>query len=161
MRRAIFHPSFFILIDPLRAIPFQARKAYCESVKRRQVLLIQMQSLLSDGLRHIFMGLDDIDLVCLACPEVEKIDAWVIHLHPDMVILAGEKEDELTRRLILNLLNQYSEIPIAWVELETNVLHVYTSQALTATSAELINAIRKIDSSRMEIVPFDEQSGSG
>ena len=130
-------------------------------MKKRQVLLIQMQPLLGEGLQRIFQKLEDVDLVCLPCPDLDKIDVCVKNLHPDMVLLAGEKEDDRATRLILNMLKQYEDIPIVWVELETNVLRLYTSHSLTATSAELINTIRENDAGRMEIYPLEKNSKSG
>jgi len=130
-------------------------------VKKRQVLLIQMLPLLGEGLQRIFQKLEDVDLVCLPCPDLDKIDACVKNIHPDMVLLAGEKEDDRAMHLILNMLKQYEDIPIVWVELETNVLRLYTSHSLTATSAELINTIRENDASRMEIYPLEKNSKSG
>ncbi len=119
-----------------------------------------MQPLLSDGLRHIFMEQEDVDLVCLTYPGPEKIDDFKHHLHPDMVLLAGEKEDEQAARLILEMLQQYQEIPIVLIELETNILHLYTSRSLTATSADLLNAFREHFVRRTDINPAEEKSKS-
>ncbi len=127
-------------------------------MKRRQLLLIQMQPLLSEGLRHIFMEQEDVDLVCLTVPDLEKIDDWPRHFHADMVVLAGEKEDERAARLILDMLQQYEDVPVMWIELETNVLHLYTSRSLTATSAALIQAIRESNARRLESHPLAETS---
>ncbi len=117
-----------------------------------------MQPLLSEGLRLIFLAQEDVDLVCLTYPDLAKIDDWPHHLHADMVLLAGEKEDERAAHLILDMLQQYEDIPIVWIELETNVFRVYTSRSLTATSAALIQAIREGTANRVEIYPLDETS---
>ncbi len=130
---------------------------YPKSVKRHQVLLIQLQPLLGEGLQHIFMEQEDVDLVCLTYPDLEKIDDWLHHLQADMVLLAGEKKDERATRLILDMLQQYQDIPIVWIDLETNILQLYTSRSLTATSAGLLNAIRENSAKRMRKRPPEEQ----
>ncbi len=112
-------------------------------MEKRQVLLVQMHPLLGEGLQRIFQQLEDVDLVCLACTDLPEIDACLNHIHPDMVLLAGEKEDDPATHLIANMLKHYEDIPIVWVELETNILRLYTSHSLSANSAELIHAIRK------------------
>ena len=129
-------------------------------MKKRQVLLIQMQPLLGEGLRQIFQKLEDVDLVCLPCADIQKVDECLKNIHPDLVLLAGEKEDDSTARLILNLLKQYEDITIVWVELETNILRLYTSHTLTANSAELISAIRQNNPHQTEIYPIEKKSRS-
>ncbi len=127
-------------------------------MNRRQILLIQMHPLLSEGLRYIFMEQEDVDLACLTYPDLEKIDDWQHHLHADIILLAGEREDERAARLILDLLQNYDDIPIVWIELETNVFRVYTSRSLTATSASLIQAIRESNARRVGNYPLEETS---
>ncbi len=122
------------------------------------MLLIQMQPLLSEGLRLIFLEQEDIDLVCLTYADLEKMDDWPHHLHADIILLAGEKEDEQATHLILDMLQQYEDIPIVWIELETNVFRIYTSRSLTATSSSLIQAIRASNTNRVEVYPLEETS---
>ncbi len=130
-------------------------------MKKRQVLLIQMQSLLGEGLERIFQQLEDVDLVSLPCADPQTIDECVKHTHPDIVLVADEKDSDRGTRLILGMLKQYDDIPIVWVSLESNVLRVYTSHSLTASSAELIQAIRGNEASRMEIYAPQKKSRSG
>ena len=129
-------------------------------MEKRQVLLIQLQPLLGEGLAQIFQKLEDVELVSLPCVDLQEIDACLKNFHPDMVLLAGEKEDDKSARLILNLLNQYEDITIVWVELQSNILRLYTSHSLTASSTELINAIRKNHPHKTEIYPLDKKSGA-
>src|SRR5512142_1452332 len=112
-------------------------------MEKRQVLLIQMQPLLGQGLQLIFQKLEDVNLICLECTNLPEIDACLNHTRPDIVLLAGEKEDDPATHLIANMLRHYEDIPIVWIELETNILRLYTSHSLSANSAELIHAIRK------------------
>ena len=90
-------------------------------MEKRQVVLIQMQPLLGEGLQRIFQNLEDVDLVCLPCTELVEIDACLEDVHPDIVLLAGDKEDDQSTHLISSLLKRYENIPIVWVELETKI----------------------------------------
>ncbi len=127
-------------------------------MKRRQLLLVQMQPLLSEGLRLLFLEQEDVDLVCLTYTDLEKMDDWPRHLHADIILLAGEKEDERAERLIMDMLQQYEDVPVVWIVLETTVFRVYTSRTLTATSASLIQAIRESNARRVKMVPLKETS---
>ena len=122
------------------------------------MILIQMQPLLGEGLQRIFQNLDDVNLVCLACTELPEINACLENIHPDMVLLAGEKEDDQATHLISTLLKRYENIPIVWIELETTQLRLFTSHSLTANSTELINVIRENDTRHVEIYSMDRKS---
>lgn len=120
-------------------------------MKKRQVLLIRLQPLLGEGLQRIFQAMEEIELVCLDGIDPQTIDLCLHDLHPAMVLLAGEKEDDQSLHLISHLLKQYEDIPVVWAELETTLLRLYTSHSLTANSAELIHAIREQNSRSFEI----------
>lgn len=126
-------------------------------MNKRQVVLIQMQPLLGEGLQRIFQKLDDVDLVNLPCTELMEIDACLDDVYPDIILLAGEKEDDQVTLLISTLLKRYENIPIVWVELETTRLRLFTSHSLTANSAELIAAIRENDMRHVEIYSMDKK----
>jgi chemotaxis response regulator CheB len=112
-------------------------------MEKRHVLLVQMQPLLGEGLQRIFQKVEDVELVCVPCTDLQTIDSCLNEFRPDVVLLAGEKEDDYATLLISKMLKHFEDIPIVWIELESNVLHLYTSHSLTANSAELINAIRE------------------
>lgn len=112
-------------------------------MEKRQVLLIRLQPLLGEGLQRIFQAIEEIELICLDCTDLQTIDLCLTDLHPVMVLLAGEKEDDQSTHLISHLLRQYENIPVVWVELETTLLRLYTSHSLTANSAELIQTLRE------------------
>lgn len=121
------------------------------------MILISLQPLLGEGLQRIFQSLDDIELLSLPCAELQTIDACLSQNRPDMVLLAGEKEDDYTTLLISKILKHYEDIPVVWVELESNSLRLYTSHSLTANSSELIRAIRENDVRKMEIFPMEKK----
>lgn len=127
-------------------------------MEKRQVLFVEMHPLLGEGLRRILETLEDVELVCLDCGEWQKIDLCLKDLHPDMVVLAGEKEDDQSTHLIANMLKKYEDIPIVWVELERNTLLLYTSHSLNASSSELIRAIREQDLSKMNVHLVEKKS---
>lgn len=118
-------------------------------METRQVLLICLQPLLGEGLQHIFQKMEDVELVTLNSAELPVIAACLSDLHPDMVLLAGEKEDDAATHLISYMLKQYEDIPIVWAELETSVLRLYTAHVLTASSASLLRAIHASDIRKM------------
>jgi len=125
------------------------------------VVLIQMQPLLGEGLQRIFQKLDDVNLLTLTNTEISEIESVLGDIQPDMVLVAGEKENDHVMHLISSLLKRYENIPIAWVELETTRLRLFTSHSLTAGSAELLNIIRENDSRHIEIFSMDKKSNLG
>lgn len=129
-------------------------------MKKRLVILVTLQPLLGEGLQRIFQNLEDIELISLPCVEIQEIDACFRTTCPDMVLLAGEKEDNAATLLISKMLKHFEDIPIVWVELESNTLHLYTSHSLAANSAELINAIRENDSRKIEVFPMEKKKRS-
>jgi hypothetical protein len=62
---------------------------------------------------------------------------------PSMVLVAGESENDVSTHLISDLLKRFADVPIVWIEMEANVLRMYTSHTLPANSADLIDAIRQ------------------
>ena len=118
-------------------------------MNKYQVLLIQRAPLLGDGLRRIFQARDDIELVMLDGNDPTQMVGSLEHVRADMIILAGEKEDDAAVHLISDLLKQYDEVPVVWVDLETNILRVYRSHILGANIRELLNTIRAGERSKM------------
>ncbi len=127
-------------------------------MKKYQVVLIPMQPLLGEGLRRIFQKREEIDLVCLECADWQKVKTCLQNLNPDMVLLAGEKEDDPATHLIADMLKEYEDIPIVWVELETNILRLYTSHSLTGNSSALIQAIGLKNARKMEVFSLEKKT---
>lgn len=130
-------------------------------MKKRQVLLISMQPLLGEGLQRIFQKLEDVELVCLDCQDLPTVDSCLKDLHPTMVLLAGEREDDYAMHLISDLLKHYEDIPVMWVDLETALLRIYTSRTLSANSSGLIDALWADESQPFDIQISDKQSHPG
>ena len=127
-------------------------------MKKHLVILIPLQPLLSEGLLRIFQNLDDVELRSLPCADIETVDRCLSQLSPDMVLLAGDKEDDVITLLISKILKQYENVPVVWVDLESNKLRLYTSHTLTANSAALLHAIRENDAHNMEIYPVESKN---
>lgn len=125
------------------------------------MLLICLLPLLCEGLLRIFEGLEDVDLVCMRSFDSQQLEDCLGTFHPVMVLLAGEKEDDSATHLISDLLRHCADIPIVWIELETNVLRIYTSHIFPASSADLINAIRNNEIHPLGIYPQEPKSQSG
>jgi chemotaxis response regulator CheB len=129
-------------------------------MQKRLVILIPLQPLLSEGLQRIFQKLDDVELRSLPCDDIETLDSCLDQLRPDMVLLTANKEDDAITLLMSKILRHYEDIPIVWVDLESNNLRLYTSHTLTANSAALLQAIREIDVNKTEIYPIENQKKS-
>jgi len=107
------------------------------------VVLVCLLPLLCEVLQRILQRLEDVEIVCLQGVELSALDSELKACQPEMVLVAGENEDDISTHLISNLLKRFADVPVVWVDLETNVLRMYTSHTLPANSADLIDAIRQ------------------
>jgi hypothetical protein len=130
-------------------------------MEKSLVILIPLHPLLGEGLQRIFQNLEDVELLSLPCADLQTIDACLSQKRPDVVLLAGENEDDYATLLISKILKHYDDVPVVWVGLESNSLRLYTSHSVTANSSELIRTIRENDSRKMEIVPLEKKELSG
>ncbi len=112
-------------------------------MEKRRVLLICTLPLLCEGLQRIFGALDDVELVCLECADPQVVESCLRSFQPGTVVIAGERADDAATHLISNVLNYWPDIPVVWIELETNVIRVYTSHTLPANSRDLLDAVRR------------------
>ncbi len=107
------------------------------------MLLVCMLPLLGEGLQRIFQQVEDVALMCLEGAQIAQIEDCLSHFRPQMVVLAGEKEDDDATHLISHLLKRCEDIPIVWIDLETNALRLYTAHRLPASSRDLIAMLRQ------------------
>jgi len=119
-------------------------------MEKRQVLLICMQPLLSEGLQRIFQALVDVELLHLTFTDLAAVEKKLALSQPDVVVIAGEQEDDLAEHLISLLLNRCIDVPVIWVGLEDNQLHVYSSHTLPASSARLLDTVRQLSTSQKQ-----------
>ncbi len=121
-----------------------AGSLYPEHMESHQVLLICLQPLLSEGLQRIFQSLADVELIQPPSTDLQGVERVLSLGQPDVVVIAGEQEDEQSEHMISMLLNRYEAVPVIWVGLEDSRLHVYSSRILPANSARLLDIIRRI-----------------
>jgi chemotaxis response regulator CheB len=110
---------------------------------RYQVLLISILPLLGEGLQRLLEEQEDVDLIALQCTDYGSLQACAGNVHPDVILIAGEREDDAATHLISNVLNCCTDTPVVWIEMETNVIRKYTAHNLPANSKELIETIRQ------------------
>lgn len=113
-------------------------------MEKRQVLLICLQPLLSEGLQRIFQSLEDVDLVQLPCTDLHALESLLQFGEPDVIVVAGDLEDEQVQHLIPMLLSRCNEVPVIWTGLEDSELHIYSSQTLPANREGLTDIIRHL-----------------
>ncbi len=127
-------------------------------MEKRQVLLIRLQPLLGEGLQRIFQKLAEVELTCLDCADYSKVETCLKNQKPDVILIAGEKQNDQVDHLISHLLKHYEDIPVVWADLESTTLRLYTSHTLNANSTALINTIRDHESKPIEIQVSDKPS---
>lgn len=130
-------------------------------MEKRKVLLICLQPLLSEGLQRIFQSLEDIDLVQLPCADLPALEGILEFGEPDVIVVAGEREDDLINHLIPMLLSRCKDVPVIWTGLEDSDLHIYSSQTLPANRAGLTDIIRHLTNGqkRSKKLPPDTYGG--
>lgn len=117
-------------------------------MEKRRVLLLCVQSLLSESLENVLEQVEDVEL----------IGPWVLDQNalarlsegtPDIVLIAEEDgEGESVASLTAQILEQHPELPVVRVGLAQNVIRLYTSRTLPAHSADLIETIRSLPARR-------------
>jgi DNA-binding NarL/FixJ family response regulator len=111
---------------------------------RRRILVLSRQTLLGESLERILGEIED----------VEVIGSWLLddsalpelpNPSPDLLLIA---DDEVNAGgmtgLALHFMELYPNLPVIRVELDRNILQVFTSQMLPARVADLIDAIRRL-----------------
>lgn len=112
-------------------------------MKNHKVLLICLQPLLSEGLERIFHQLGDVELIRLQSTDFSEIEKSWLECQPQVVVIAGQDEDEFTDRLVTGLLKSCQNTPIVWIGIEKNVMRVYSAHTMPASSNQLIAAIHQ------------------
>ncbi len=112
-------------------------------MEKHPVLLVCLLPLLCEGLQRILEPLEDVECLCLPGADLLALESSLKTFQPEMVLVAGENENDASTHLIADLLKRFPDVPVVWVDLTTNVLRMYTSHTLPANSAALIDAIRQ------------------
>lgn len=120
-----------------------------------RVLLICLLPLLCEGLRRILQAQEDVQLVYLERADPVMIQSCFQEFAPETVLIAGERTDDAAAHLISDLLNRWPDVPVVWIELEANIIRLYTSHMLPADSKGLIAALhQEIPGSEGAALPF-------
>jgi len=112
-------------------------------MEKHPVLLVCLLPLLCDGVRRILQSQADVECTCLQLEDLPVLDGDLKSFRPEMVLVTGENETDVSTHLISDLLKRFADVPVVWVDLTTAVLRMYTSHTLPANSAGLIEAIRQ------------------
>ena len=118
-------------------------------MEKKRVLLVSQPSLLGDSLEHILSQLEDVQLTG-AWPLDDQVLAHCAEQLPDLVLIADDEPcDQQASGVTSGLLEAHPNLPIIRVKMDCNILLIYTSQAVPASVADLIEAIRRAPVARM------------
>ncbi|HRJ40868.1 MAG TPA: hypothetical protein PL105_03265 [Caldilineaceae bacterium] len=110
---------------------------------QKRILLLCGQSLLAEALQNIVEPLEGVELVGPWAPEVatlEQIRQDEVGEAFDLILIAdGRGESEAM--LVGQVMGQYPDLPVARIRLDDSEIHLYTSRALPARRADLIELI--------------------
>ena len=113
-------------------------------MRKHRILLLSTHPLLSEGLQNLLGKKEDLTLIgphALDEPIITGLAAYA----PDVILVAGQADDDCAAGLILQLLQRYPELPVIQIDLAAgSTVRVYTSHALPARSAELFDVIRSL-----------------
>jgi len=124
---------------------------------KRRVLLLCAHPLLGESLENILRKVEDVDLVGPWDLD-ERALTYLSQESPDIVVVAeAEGEDKSKVSLTSQILERFPDLPVVRVGLAQNVVRLYTSRALPARSADLIEAIRSLPISRGRNKPENEE----
>ena len=103
------------------------------------VLLVGRPGLLVQGIHEILKRQGEIEVLG-PYPMTANVVAFVESACPDAIVIAGEGPTDIA--LVAHILRTCPGLPIVRVGLQDNLVRVYTSQRLAATSTSLLDAIR-------------------
>jgi DNA-binding NarL/FixJ family response regulator len=109
---------------------------------KQRVLLLCVQSLLGESLENILSQEESVELIGpwdLDAPVLAQLSRDT----PDVVLVAEtESESEKAAALIAQILDHYPNVTVIRVGLGQDTVRVYTSHAVPARAADLLEAIR-------------------
>ncbi|MCL4830859.1 MAG: hypothetical protein KJZ86_00425 [Caldilineaceae bacterium] len=112
----------------------------------KRVLLLCGQSLLAEALKNILEPLQGVKLVgpwtteSATLKRIRQDEAGGVF---DLILIADSRgESEAT--LVGQIMEDYPDLPVARIGLDDNEIHLYTSRALPARRADLIELIESL-----------------
>ena len=111
---------------------------------KRRVALFCSRQLLSESLEYILGELEDVTV--LGPWELNKrVLSHLAACTPDVVLLvAPETLPGYGASITGRILEQFPHLPVIHIHLESNVVHLYSSQTLPARRANLVGLIRNL-----------------
>jgi chemotaxis response regulator CheB len=112
---------------------------------KHRVLLLSAHPLLSEGLANMLGKMEDMILIgphAVSDFVLSNLSAFA----PDVVLFAEQETNDTTANaLLFEILRESPDLPVIQVGLSgDNTLRIYTSHALPARSADLIETIRNL-----------------
>ncbi len=111
---------------------------------QKRILLLCAESLLAEGLENILGPLKGVKLVGPWAPEAAALERLTQDEPGDAfdLILIADSRGESEAALVSQIMEQHPDLPVARVGLHDNAIRLYTSRALPARRADLIELIR-------------------
>ena len=113
---------------------------------QKRILLLCAESLLAKGLENILGPLKGVELVGPWAPEAAALERLTQDEPGDVfdLILIADSRGESEAALVAQIMEQHPDLPVARVGLDDNAIRLYTSRALPARRADLIELIRSL-----------------
>ena len=110
--------------------------------EKRRVLLICSQHLFGESLETILRRVEDMELLGPVELSQENINARLLELRPDAVVIVDEGENKMSvSYLTAAILQQFPSLPVISAGLEQNIFRVFSTHTLPARSSDLVEAI--------------------
>ncbi len=115
-------------------------------VAQKRILLLCAESLLAEGLKNILGPLKSVELIGPWVPEAATLERLTQDEPGEAfdLILIADSRGESEAALVGQIMEQHPDLPVARVGLDDNAIRLYTSRALPARRANLIELIRSL-----------------
>jgi DNA-binding NarL/FixJ family response regulator len=120
------------------------------SSEKRRVMLVGQPTLLSESLEHLLNGLEDVEVIGSFDPDEEIFD-HCREISPELIFIVDDEPGggwtsglTVAGKISAILLETCPELPIIRVRPDRNMLLIYTSQAVPARLADLVDLIRHV-----------------
>lgn len=118
--------------------------------ERRRILLICSQHLFGESLEATLRRAEDMTLLGPIEPSLEDIDAQVVELRPDAVVLVDQGEDNMSvAYLTATILQRFPSLPVIVVGLDQNTFRILSTLTIPARSSDFVEAIRNLPPSSL------------
>jgi DNA-binding NarL/FixJ family response regulator len=117
-----------------------------DGTAQKRILLLGDQSLLAEGLITILGSLKGVEVVGPWTPDDVALQR-LTQGEPDGafdLILIGNGRGESEAALAAQIMERHPDLPVAQVGLDDNAIRLYTSRALPARRADLIELVRSL-----------------